>query len=202
MIEKCNKKYANLVQNGLLIFNSYENFNNSLFKHSFQSFNGGIFKSKFYVDKSINKLITIKNVDDNGFNTDSVSYLDSDKIDQKYLLYVGDILLTMTGNIGRCGIVDEDNCYLNQRVLLLKSKSNLYLFCFLLKYKANIVLLGKGTAQLNLSLEDLNKLKVKNSMCEIKSFNKYDCIFDNLVNIKLQIKKLKQIKQLLLLKYF
>ena len=108
----------------------------------------------------------------------------------------------MTGNIGRSGIVDEDNCYLNQRVLKLYSPSNLYLLCYLLKYKQNIIQLGKGTAQLNLSLEDLNKLDVKNSVDEILSFSKYDVVFNELINIKLQVKKLKKIKSNLLSKYF
>ena len=108
----------------------------------------------------------------------------------------------MTGNIGRSGIVDEDNCYLNQRVLKVKSDSNLYLFCYLLKYKKKIISLGKGTAQLNLSLEDLNNIIVKNDVLEIKSFAKYEILFKKLINIKLQLKQLVKIKQTLLLKYF
>ena len=108
----------------------------------------------------------------------------------------------MTGNIGRTGIVDEDNCYLNQRVLKIHSPSNLYLLCYLQKYKHEIIQLGKGTAQLNLSLEDLNKLEVKNSVDEILSFSKYDFIYSELINIKLQIKNLKKIRSNLLSKYF
>ena len=40
----------------------------------------------------------------------------------------------MTGNIGRTGIVDEDNCYLNQRVLKLECMSKSYLLAYLIKH--------------------------------------------------------------------
>ena len=108
----------------------------------------------------------------------------------------------MTGNIGRVGIVDENNCYLNQRVLKVNSVSKMYLYSYLCVYKSHIIALGKGTAQLNLSLEDLQNLPVKNSLEEIKLFNKYDSLFDLMLNINIQIKKLKREKLLLLSKYF
>lgn len=196
--QKCNK----LINTALKLFNLFETSHNNTFSNVFRTFNGGTFQSKYYVPFSKNKLITIKNVDDSGFNSSSVSYLSDAKADAKYKLNIGDIVLTMTGNIGRTGIVDEENCYLNQRVLKITSNSNLYLFCYLMKYQRVIIQLGKGTAQLNLSLEDLNKLEVKNSDSEILSFTKYDIIFDSLVNIKLQVKKLKIIKEHLLKKYF
>ena len=168
----------------------------------FKSYNGGIFQSKHYVPLSKKKLITIKNVDDKGFNTESVSFLDDEHADNRFLLEIGDVILTMTGNIGRSGVVDEKNCYLNQRVLKLKCKSKSYLLAYLLKYKNEIIQLGKGTAQLNLSLEDLKQLVVKNSIEEIMAFKRYDSIFNSLLNIKLTIRKTKEIKTLLLQKYF
>lgn len=183
-------------------FNKYESKNLEIFKNVFTCFNGGTFKSKDYVDYSPYKLITIKNIDDNGFNADKTSFLNIDKIDNKYLLKLGDILLTMTGNIGRVGIVDDNNCYLNQRVLKLASKSKLYLFLYLTKYKTDIINLGKGTAQQNLSLQDIYDLKVYNSKEEIEQFAQFDYIFDLLLQYKLEIRKLRQEKDLLLKKYF
>ena len=202
MIEKLNIKAQKVEEYSLYLFDKYQSTNNSYFKNVFTSFNGGTFKSKDYVPYSLNKLITIKNVDDAGFNTSSVSYLDDNYTESKYKLNVGDILLTMTGNIGRSGIVDENNCYLNQRVLKIVSKSKLYLYDYLIKNKRKIITLGKGTAQLNLSLEDLNELVVNNSVEEINKFSKYDYLFDYILNIKLQIKKFKKIKSKLLEKYF
>lgn len=202
LIENLNKQYQKILDDSLRLFELFEGSSTIYFSDAFKSFNGGTFQSKYYVQDSNNKLITIKNVDDAGFNASSVSYLSDERIETKYLLHPGDVLLTMTGNIGRTGIVDEENCYLNQRVLKLQSKSKLYLLCYLIKYKQEIIQLGKGTAQLNLSLEDLNNLVVRNTINEIENFAKNDVIFNRLLNVKLQIKKLRKIKNDLLSKYF
>lgn len=186
----------------LNLFKTYEKEKEVLFSDVFETFNGAPFKSKHYILSSNNKLITIKNIDDSGFNTNDVSFLDDKDADKKYLLNIGDIVITMTGNIGRTGIVDESGCYLNQRLLNIKCKSKLYLYCYLMKYKSKIILLGKGTAQLNLSLEELKQLKVLNSKNEINYFSKYDFIFELILINKLKIKKLLKIKDLLLSKYF
>lgn len=202
LIEKKEAEFRTKMQLLCLLFDKYESQEVMCFGNVFKSFNGGTFQSKYYVPYSANKLITIKNVDDNGFNTESVSYISDDNADKKFLLLQGDIVLTMTGNIGRVGIVDENNCYLNQRVLRLDCQSKSYLFAYLIKYKNEIIQLGKGTAQLNLSLEDLKRLQVHNSDSEIKQFSKYDCIFDSLFECKLIIKKAKDLKAILLNKYF
>ena len=202
LIEKKEEEFKSKIRLLSLLFDKYESGKNVSFGEAFITFNGGTFQSKFYVPYSTNKLITIKNVDDSGFNTDSVSYISDDKADKKYLLNMGDIVLTMTGNIGRTGIVDEDNCFLNQRVLKLDCSSKSYLLGYLLKYKSDIIQLGKGTAQLNLSLEDLKQLQVHNSKEEIMLFKKYDSIFSSLLNCKLVIKKAKDLKANLLIKYF
>ncbi|BAQ54227.1 MULTISPECIES: restriction endonuclease subunit S [Metamycoplasmataceae] len=202
MIEKKQIEYNKKLKYLLFLLDKSESDKTNTFGYVFKSFNGGTFESKYYVTNSNKKLITIKNIDDSGFNTNNVSQLSEEKADNKYLLSIGDIVLTMTGNIGRSGIVDENNCYLNQRVLKITSNSSSYLFAYLHKYKKEIIQLGKGTAQLNLSLDDLKELKVFNSYDEITSFKKYDCLYSSLLNCKLVIKKAKQIKQLLLSKYF
>ena len=202
MIEKEQEIFKQIEALGLKIFSKYESCNSSLLKETFDTFNGYTFKSKSYVIYSKNKLITIKNIDDIGFNTSSVSFLDDKHIDSKFKLSIGDILLTMTGNIGRIGIVDEDYCYLNQRVLKINCFSKLYCWCYLKKYKTKIIELGKGTAQLNLSLEEFQNLVLKNSSDEIKSFSRYDFIYDEMVSLKIKIKNLKAIKDNLLAKYF
>ncbi|KDE44804.1 restriction endonuclease subunit S, partial [Metamycoplasma hyosynoviae] len=174
LIEKKQVEFNQKVKYLLLLFDKFETKNVSVLDNVFKTFSGGIFENKYYVDSSKHKLITIKNVDDDGFNTKNVSYLSKEKANKKYLLSIGEMVLTMTGNIGRTGIVDEDECYLNQRLLKLRSQSSSYLFAYLQKYKKEIIQLGKGTAQLNLSLDDLKKLKVFNSYEEIVAFKKYD----------------------------
>jgi type I restriction enzyme S subunit len=202
LIEKLQKKIDNLINFSLQLFNHYETNQEGKFMDVFKCFNGGTFKSKDYINNSKYKLITIKNIDDNGFNSDKTSFLQENVLDKKYLLKPGDILLTMTGNIGRVGIVDDKNCYLNQRVLKITANSKLYLFSYLTKYKKEIIQLGKGTAQQNLSLQDLYELKVNNSKEEITRYSEFDYIFDLMLNYKFQIRKLKTEKDLLLKKYF
>ena len=186
----------------LFIFKKYTSSHKIKLKDVFKFKSGGIFKSKDYVDRSSNKLITIKNIDDYGFNTNNCSYVSSDKIDDKYRLAIGDLIMTMTGNVGRVGIVNESNCILNQRCVSIESPSKLYSYCYFLKKKQNVILLAKGTAQLNLSLDDLNNLYVSNTIKEIMEFSKFDILYDLIVSYSMKIKKLKEIKEKLLFKYF
>lgn len=186
----------------LFIFKKYTSSHKTKLKDVFKFKSGGIFKSKDYVDCSSNKLITIKNIDDYGFNTNNCSYVSSDKIDDKYRLTIGDLIMTMTGNVGRVGIVNESNCILNQRCVSIKSPSKLYSYCYFIENKQNVIFLAKGTAQLNLSLDDLNNLYVSNTTKEIIEFSKFDILYDLIVSYSTKIKKVKEIKEKLLLKYF
>ena len=101
MIETKEKEYIQKLNILLALFCSFESKTHSKFGEVFETYNGGTFQSKNYVTFSNNKLITIKNVDDKGFNTESVSFLDDEYADNRFLLEIGDIVLTMTGNIGR-----------------------------------------------------------------------------------------------------
>ena len=173
------------------------------FKDIFKVFNGGTFKSSDYVIISKYKLITIKNIDANGFNTDSPTYIPLMTNYEKYKLNIGDILLTMTGAyLGRSGIVDEENCYLNQRVLKIESPSRSFLYCFLKHNQQDIFNLGKGSAQPNLSLADLFELPVNYSIESIFNFKKNDRYFECLLNFKIKIKQLKTVKNMFLNKFF
>ena len=122
---------------------------------------------------------------------------------EKYRLNIGDILLTMTGAyLGRSGIVDDENCFLNQRVLKVSSVSNAFTYCFLQKNKDNIFNLGKGSAQQNLGLKELACFDVNYSTETIKEFTNYDLFIDNIVKYKITIRKLNNIKQIYLKKFF
>ena len=172
-------------------------------KDVFRCFNGGTFKSSDYVEKSKEKLITIKNIDENGFNTNDVTYFQINNQYQKYKLSVGDILLTMTGAyLGRCGIVDEDDCYQNQRILKIECVSKAFCYAFLKTNETTIFQLGRGSAQPNLSLEDFYKMDLNYSVSAIKDFKKYDILFFKLLSLKRNNKKLRTIKQQLLQKCF
>jgi len=81
-------------------------------------YNGYAFKSATYVDKGHFKIITIGNVQAGKLASEEVktiSVLPTD-IQPHQKLKIGDILVSMTGNVGRVCYVDIDNCLLNQRV--------------------------------------------------------------------------------------
>lgn len=199
-----NEKLISKIEEFLLLkFNKLEKTVGVVFSDVFRCFNGGTFKSLDYVDLSQYKLITIKNIDNTGFNTSNATYIPKMNKYEKYKLSIGDILLTMTGAyLGRLGIVDEDNCYLNQRVLKISGMSKSFLYCFL-KYNQNeIFSLGKGSAQPNLSITDLNIFPVNYSHNTIKSFCFNDKYIDYIINLKQEIKKLKILKQNYLHKFF
>lgn len=169
----------------------------------FKCFNGGTFKSSDYVEFSNKKLVTIKNIDATGFNLQDITYL-RDSLDcEKYFLKCGDILLTMTGAyLGRCGIVNETDCYQNQRILKVVGESKSFTYTFLKTNEKAIFSLGKGSAQPNLSLQDFYQMKVPYSVTDIKNFKKFDVLFEMMLSIKLKQQKAKEEKQQLLKKYF
>ena len=201
LIEKYEGMICKLNDYLLLHFNNMNKNGNLKFKDVFQYQNGGTFKSSEYVNYSNYKLITIKNIDASGFNLKDITYLSSGN--NKFKLDIGDILLTMTGAyLGRSGIVDEDNCYLNQRVLKLSSLSSAFTYCFLKAHQQDIFSLGKGSAQPNLSLADLLDFNVPYSLNEISFFKTNDKYIDEILNIKTKIKKLSNLKIKYLNKYF
>ena len=74
----------------------------------------------------------------------------------------GDILLSLTGNVGRVCIVHGDNYLLNQRVAKIKSDNPTYAYCL---FRSKVMFdemnnLANGAAQQNLSPIRTGKIKV------------------------------------------
>ena len=97
------------------------------FSKCFKCFSGFAFKSSEYTPSGSWKVITIKNVSDDGFDSSNSSKIEMINDYAPFKLNIGDIVLTMTGNVGRVGIVDDCNCLLNQRVLKITCCSKSYL---------------------------------------------------------------------------
>ena len=122
------------------------------------SFTSGYpFKTENYVKKGKYKLYTIKNVQ-NGFIESCVdSYLENipKDMDSKCLLSFMDILISLTGNVGRSGLVYDDNCLLNQRVLKINVQEDLFSWIYILLQNNSFinyaVKVATGTSQKNLS---------------------------------------------------
>lgn len=122
------------------------------------------FKSSEYVSSGKYRLITIKNVKDGEFSPDNVDYIDQlpDKVPSHCILTEGDILLSLTGNIGRVCIVNGYNYLLNQRVAKLQTLHPAYAYCMFRSKEMLIKMtaLSNGVAQQNLSPIRAEKIRI------------------------------------------
>ena len=116
------------------------------------------FRSVDYVVDGKYKLLTIKNVQDTGINLEVDNYINTlpENIPDFCKLDIGIILMSLTGNVGRVGILFDSNCLLNQRVALLQptdSTVSPFIYCLFKSSKMSYILesLATGTSQKNLS---------------------------------------------------
>ena len=125
------------------------------------------FSSNDYVTSGKYKLYTIKNVQD-GYTVDKVdNYLDfiPSNMSDECQLRRGDLIMSLTGNVGRVGMVYEDDVLLNQRVLKLNPinkthKSFIYSFFRSDVTKAHLENMSTGTSQKNLSPIDIGNMMI------------------------------------------
>lgn len=128
---------------------------------------GYAFSSSTYSDSGKYKLITIKNVQDSGINLEVDNYIEDlpDNLPEFCKLSYGDILMSLTGNVGRVGIMYSDNCLLNQRVALIRPKyssitSYLYILFRSEQMRSLMENIATGTSQKNLSPVDTGKILI------------------------------------------
>ena len=125
---------------------------------------GYAFKSAEFNDEGTYKIVTIKNVKDGQFDGDNVSRMVDipPKMPEHCKLSDGDILLSLTGNVGRVCIVHGDNYLLNQRVAKIVSEYPCFSYCLFRSDKMfhDMNNLANGAAQQNLSPIRTGKIKV------------------------------------------
>lgn len=130
--------------------------------------NGYAFKSSDYVENGI-RVIRIANVQ-KGYIEDSAPAfypLDYDGLD-KYMLEENDLLISLTGNVGRVALLEKKflPAALNQRVACLRLKidkiSKRYLFHILNSdfFERQCVFASNGVAQKNMSTEWLKEFEI------------------------------------------
>lgn len=116
---------------------------------------GYAFKSSDFVDNGEYKIVTIKNVQDGNFDGENVNTIAEipSKMTNHCILNNGDILLSLTGNVGRVCLVNGDKYLLNQRVAKLDSKYPAYAYCLFRNKDMFDIMnnLANGAAQQNLS---------------------------------------------------
>ncbi|EFA24459.1 type I restriction modification DNA specificity domain protein [Streptococcus sp. M143] len=131
--------------------------------------NGFAFKSLLYVNEGI-RIIRITNVQ-KGYIEDSdpkyypIEYTNSI---EKYILKENDLLMSLTGNVGRVGLISKTMlpAALNQRVACLRTIDSLiskeYVFQFLNSdlFEQSAIRSSNGVAQKNLSTDWLKKVEI------------------------------------------
>ncbi len=173
----------------------------------FKFLGGFAFKSKTYQSEGKFGIVTIKNVHDARFVTECPSRLDSvpEKVKEHCVLNTGDILLSLTGNVGRACIVFGENYLLNQRVAKVIGNSGIprsftYWTFSNETTQKELENLAYGVAQLNLSPVKLGEREfLKPSPMVLELFGKIaDPIFQQITTLNLEIAQLSQARDLLL----
>lgn len=165
--------------------------------------NGYAFKSEKYIESGI-RVIRISNVQ-KGYiedNTPAFYPIDSTGL-EKYMLEENDLLISLTGNVGRVALLSKDflPAALNQRVACLRLKTDKitkgYLYHILNSdfFEQQCVNSSKGVAQKNMSTEWLKEYSIP--LYSIKKQTEISSILDAVQLIiskrKIQLIKLDEI---------
>lgn len=163
--------------------------------------NGYAFKSDNYVDKGI-RVVRITNVQKGEIVDDNPKFYSSDTKEpiEKYRLFEGDLLISLTGNVGRVGLLSKEllPAALNQRVACLRIKNdkiNLKFLFFLLNkdgFEQMCIKASSGVAQKNLSTFWLSKYKIplppieiqKKVINEIENYQKIIDLASEMIQVK------------------
>lgn len=125
---------------------------------------GFAFKSSTFDDNGTYKIVTIKNVKDGAFDGDNISKIVAipDKMPKHCILADGDILLSLTGNVGRVCIVNGKSYLLNQRVAKLATDYKAFTYCLFRSRDMFIEVnnLANGAAQQNVSPIRIGEMKI------------------------------------------
>lgn len=154
---------------------------------------GYTFKSKSYSSAGLFKIVTIKNIHDGRFVSDFNFVTEVPKnMPDHCKLNDGDILISLTGNVGRVCIVYGENLLLNQRVGKIVPKDLVYKsFIYLLlrseNFKKQLELLSNGVAQQNLS--PVQTLGLKIVLPPISLIADFENIVGELISLAMNLNK-------------
>lgn len=154
-----------------------------------QLLNGYSFKSEKYVDSGI-RIIRIANVQKGFIEDNSPAFypLETPGI-ENYMLKEGDLLISLTGNVGRVALLNKEMlpAALNQRVACLRIKDDSiyknFLFHYLnsSKFENTCILESRGVAQKNMSTEWLKRQTIPNYT--LQNQIKISKILDSIIEI-------------------
>ena len=168
--------------------------------------NGYAFKSDKYADSGT-RIIRITNVQKGCVVDDEPKfYSDKDMIGlSQYNLYENDLLMSLTGNVGRVGLLAKDMlpAALNQRVACLRIKSDKIILRYLFHclnssiFEQEAILSASGIAQKNMSTEWLKKYFIPISPLpeQEKIVAELDCLSGIIEKKKQQLKEYDALAQ-------
>lgn len=170
--------------------------------------NGYAFKSGAYIQDGLYKVLTIKNVQDGSVDCSMSNRIDElpPKMKPFCKLQPGDVVLSLTGNVGRVGIVPEENCLLNQRVAVLQPYNyallpGLYFHFRQKAFQNKMIGIAKGTAQANLSPVETLKLEMPYNESFFEISQKLKPAFDLILANTIELKRLAVLRDALLPKF-
>ncbi|TEB08509.1 putative type-1 restriction enzyme specificity protein [Pelotomaculum schinkii] len=176
-------------------------------KDYFDLLGGFAFKSQIYQESGKYGIVTIKNVHNAQFIPDCSAYIDEipESMKEHCHLCTGDILLSLTGNIGRVCIIFGENFLLNQRVAKISPRKNIpkcYVYWTFNNegMQRNLENLAYGVAQQNLSPVKVGELDFILPQSRILDlFESYvEATFNIICNLNLVNQNLKKSRDLLL----
>lgn len=207
-IELNNAINNNLEQQASVLVRQYcESLTSSVELGTVLSFeNGFAFQSSSYHEKGKYRIITIKNVQDGRIDAQGAACIDDipPRMKQGCFLTIGDVLLSLTGNVGRVGIVCENDLLLNQRVAKfipkdIRTLPLLYFYFRLHSTKISLETISKGTAQQNLSPIETLKLEIPYETKQaLELSNLLQPIFDTIYQKNIENIQLAEIRDSLL----
>lgn len=160
------------------------------------------FNSDMYEDNGKYSVITIKNVQDGFIDLESQNRItiDSSALPKHCILKRGDLLVSLTGNVGRVALVNSEGHLLNQRVGVISSDSIwrnfAYLYLLLPEVKERLINIANGSSQDNLSpLDIFNDYFPVPPREVLSNFNELvSPIIESITKLYLEISKLKKLQ--------
>ena len=178
-----------------------ENFNNYVNIACGFSFNSSSYKSDGFW-----KIVTIKNVKDSDLDLSNVETITNipQKMPDYAKLEVGDILISLTGNVGRMCFVDSENLLLNQRVgkIIAKDRFSVFSYLFLssAENRQRLEQISNGSSQKNLSpIQAVDFLFAVPDERVLEKFDEYsEYIYKTIISNRKQSRLLQKIRDFLL----
>ena len=166
------------------------------------------FKSTSYDEDGTHRIVTISNVSGARYaDMSKCNYLAElpHDIQQHQILSRNDILISLTGNVGRVSFCLADGDLLNQRVGVLSLcdeayKEYIYQVLSDWRFEMSMVACGQGAAQLNISKSNVDGYLVPYEQSEYQEIGNFFSLLDDRIEIEEELLKQYEMQKKYLLR--